>query len=82
MSNRLLQMTGEALYGPQWQSPLSRDLDCNVRTIQRWLAGVNDPPDGIWLDLLRLTQERAMMLDALADDLRRAGAPGEPRPED
>ncbi|PHQ63165.1 MAG: hypothetical protein COC10_07625 [Sphingobium sp.] len=80
--SRLLHETGEALYGPQWQSPLSRDLGCNVRTIQRWAAGVNDPPDGIWIDLHRLTQERAMMLDALSDRLKTEGAPGIKGPTD
>jgi len=80
--SRLLIETGEALYGPQWQSPLSRDLGCNVRTIQRWAAGVNDPPDGIWMDLLRLSQERAMTLDALADRLKCEAAPGEKRADD
>lgn len=80
--SRLLTETGEALYGPQWQSPLARDLGCNVRTIQRWVAGVNEPPDGIWMDLLRLSQERAMMLDALADRLKREAAPGAKRASD
>jgi hypothetical protein len=34
------------------------------------------------MDLLRLSQERAMMLDALADRLKLEGAPGPKRPED
>ena len=80
--SRLLTETGEALYGPQWQSQLARDLGCNLRTMQRWAAGVNDPPDGIWVDLLRLSQERAMMLDALADRLKIEAAPGAKRPSD
>ena len=80
--SRLLIETGEALYEPQWQSSLSRDLGCNVRTIQRWAAGVNEPPDGIWMDLLRISQERAMMLDALAERLKREAAPGAKRASD
>lgn len=73
--SRLLTDAGEALYGPRWQSEVARDLECNVRTVQRWLAGANDIPPGVWLDLLRITQERAMALDALADRLKREAAP-------
>lgn len=73
--SRLLIESGEALYGPRWQSELARDLGCNVRTVQRWVAGVVDVPSGIYMDLLRLTQERAMMLDALAERLKLESAP-------
>lgn len=70
--SRLLAEAGEALYGPRWQSELARDLDVSIRTMQRWAAGAIDPPAGIWLDLLRLTQERAAVLDALGPRLRKA----------
>ena len=73
--SRLLAEVGEALYGPQFQTQLARDIGCNPRTVQRWLAGANDPPAGIWMDLLRVTQERAMTLDALTDRLKREAAP-------
>ncbi|MEJ0017561.1 MAG: hypothetical protein WDN25_13540 [Acetobacteraceae bacterium] len=73
--SRLLTEAGEALYGPRWQSEIARDLGCNVRTVQRWVSGTIDPPVGIWVDLLRLTQERAMTLDALAERLKSATSP-------
>lgn len=68
--SRLLVEAGEALYGPRWQSELARDLDVSDRTMRRWTAGTSDVPSGLYLDLLRLTQERAAALDALADRLR------------
>lgn len=71
--SRLLAECGEALYGPQWQTALARDLTVADRTVRRWVAGTSDPPAGLWTDLLRLTQERAAALDALADRLREAG---------
>ena len=71
--SRLLVECGEALYGPQWQSALARDLDVSDRTVRRWVAGTIDVPVGLYVDLLRLTQERAANLDALADRLRQAG---------
>ena len=73
--NKLLETAGEALYGPRWQSELARALDVSDRTVRRWVSGVDKVPPGVFVDLLRLTQERALTLDALADDLKRAAAP-------
>jgi transcriptional regulator GlxA family with amidase domain len=70
--SRLLFECGEALYGPRWQSELARDLSVSIRTMQRWAAGATDVPAGIYLDLLRLTQERSAVLDELAPRLRKA----------
>jgi hypothetical protein len=70
--SRLLVECGEALYGERWQSPLARDLGVADRTVRRWVAGTSDVPAGLYVDLLRLTQERAVVLDALAQRLREA----------
>lgn len=75
MSSKLLQDCGEALYGPRWQSDLSRDLGVSDRTVRRWVAGADDPPKGVYVDLLRLVTERAQTLDELEAVLKRAGAP-------
>lgn len=69
---QLLVEAGEALYGPLWQSALARDLDVSDRTVRRWVAGTSPVPAGLYIDLLRLTQERAAVLDALAGRLRKA----------
>jgi hypothetical protein len=71
VSRRVLSDSGEALYGPHWQSALARDLGVSDRTVRRWAAGA-DMPSGVYTDLLRLTQERAATLDALAPRLRAA----------
>lgn len=70
--SRLLVECGEALYGPRWQSELARELDVSDRTMRRWVAGTTDVPAGLYVDLLRLTQERAARLDALEDRLKSA----------
>lgn len=70
--SRLLVECGEALYGPQWQSAVARDLGVSNRTVRRWVAGTSEVPPGLYLDLLRLTQERAALLDSLAERLRQA----------
>jgi hypothetical protein len=70
--SRLLAEAGEALYGPQWQSALARDLDVSDRTVRRWAAGTHTMPDGVYIDLLRLVLERTKTLDSLTDRLRAA----------
>lgn len=75
--SRLLIETGEALYGPRWQSEVARDLGCNVRTVQRWVAGVVDMPPGVYTDLWRIALERAQALDDLTDRLKVASTPSE-----
>lgn len=73
MSSRLLQRVGEALYGPRWQSDLSRDLGVSDRTVRNWVSGASEPPAGVYLDCLRLVTERAAMLDELIEPLKRTG---------
>jgi predicted transcriptional regulator len=70
--SRLLVEAGEALYGPRWQTDLARDLGVTDRTIRRWLAGTTDMPKGVYIDLLRLTQERGAALEGLAQRLVQA----------
>lgn len=72
--SRLLLEAGEALYGERWQSELSRDLGVSDRTMRRWAAGTTDVPVGLYVDLLRLTQERAAKLEAMAPRLLAFGA--------
>ena len=72
--SRLLHEAGEALWGPRWQVEMSRELAVSDRTVRRWAAGVTPVPGGVWVDLLRLSQERAAALDALAGRLAEAGA--------
>lgn len=71
--SRLLAECGAALYGPRWQSDLARDLGVSDRTMRRWVAGTHDVPQGLYTDLLRLTEERAHVLDELTERLRELG---------
>lgn len=68
--SRLLVECGAALYGPQWQSALARDLGVADRTVRRWVAATSDMPPGVYIDLLRLCVERAAVLDELVDRLK------------
>jgi hypothetical protein len=68
--SRLLVEAGEALYGSRWQSDMSRALGVSDRTVRRWVADSSAVPAGVYLDLLRITQERAGALDALEQRLK------------
>ncbi|MEQ1614465.1 MAG: hypothetical protein ABL904_17090 [Hyphomicrobiaceae bacterium] len=67
----LLSSCGEALYGPRWQSELSRDLGVDDRTMRRWVAGTSPIPDGVNVDLLHLLVERAATIDELIETVKR-----------
>lgn len=60
----LFRAIGAALYGPLWQSELSRRLGVNDRTMRRWASGAFHLPPGIWDSLLPLVAARQ---DELAD---------------
>lgn len=70
MSNRLFRRTGEALFGPRWQSDMARELGVSDRTIRDWLSGAADVPRGVYGDLFRLVVERAANLDDLEQQLK------------
>lgn len=65
MSTVLLHEIGEALYGPLWQSELSRALAVNDRTVRRWAAGTHAPSPRVWADIARLAFERRAALSRL-----------------
>ena len=68
---RILRVASEALYGRQWQAPLSRDLGVTDRTVRNWAAGLDRPGDHAARILPHL-RARAGILDhviALAERL-------------
>ncbi|TWD58115.1 hypothetical protein FB480_101870 [Agrobacterium vitis] len=71
----LLKRTGEALYGPQWQSQIARDLDMSDRHVRRIAAGEADLRPGMAMDLWRISLERIATLEALTEELKMASTP-------
>jgi hypothetical protein len=68
MNADLLARVGAALYGPQWQSALARDLGVSDRTMRRWATGER-APERIQSNLLALVNERGKTLAELAKTL-------------
>ncbi len=64
-----LDTIGQALYGPQWQSAVARDLGVNDRTVRRWVAGVSRIPPGILGELKAVCLERSAQLKAMAKQI-------------
>ncbi len=65
-----LNAVGAALYGPQWQSQLARDLGVSIRTMQRWAAGQFSIPDGVWPEISDLCDDRGDDLKIWAKRLK------------
>jgi hypothetical protein len=66
----LLIRGGEAIYGPNWQSPLARALDINLRTIQRWYAGgPGAPPMGMLNQLIEHCNERIAVIAQVRENI-------------
>lgn len=65
-----LRAAAETIYGSEWQSPLARDLGVALRTVQRWAAGEQQPPD-VCGELAAICRRRAAALARLADGLRK-----------
>lgn len=63
-----LAIIGTALYGPNWQTPLSIALEVSDRTVRYWVEG-RAIPDGVWADIAELCRARAAALDELAGKL-------------
>lgn len=64
-----LRAVGEALYGPNWQTPLAEALGVADRTVRRWAAGDFAVPDGVWSDIAKLCKTRGADLDKWAKRL-------------
>lgn len=71
-NNALLIEAGRALLGEQWQVPLSRELGVNPRTVRHWVAGEFNVPAGVYGELLRLCEERVVVLRELVKRLGKA----------
>jgi hypothetical protein len=67
----LIRAIGQALFGTQWQTDLGTELGMNRRTVQRWLAGQDEPRRGVWDDLERILSERIKAQQVLCDAIRK-----------
>ena len=76
----LLRQIGEALYGPQWQSDLSRAISVSDRTMRRWAAGTDEVPEGVWLDIHRHAESRWRTIKYFDEEIMRMLATLEPIP--
>lgn len=58
-----LEAAGLLLHGPNWQSPLARDLKVADRTMRRWFSERYQIGAGIWTDIAKLLDARAVELE-------------------
>lgn len=58
---------GEALYGPQWQTTMARELGVSGRIVRYWVAGTHPVPQRALNELCRLMANRRADLAALIE---------------
>lgn len=68
----LLRDTGEALYGPRWQSDIARDLEMSDRHVRRLASGAAELTPGMAEELLIIAEERATQLADVIRQLKKA----------
>lgn len=81
MTPELFRQVGEALYGPEWRMPLSRDLDVAYLTVRRWQSGAAPIPAGVVGELRRLLVDGLETQEASLAALRSALAAMEEEPD-
>lgn len=66
-----LEKIGQALYGPRWQTDISKDLDLSdARRVRQWMSGERPIPPGVWADLGALAARRQMLLAEIVRDFQ------------
>jgi hypothetical protein len=73
-SRRMLEAVGYSIYGPEWVSPIARDLGVSLRTAQRWASGEIEVPGRIVGSELALLAKTAVDRGTDRDLERRAEA--------
>jgi hypothetical protein len=66
---QLLSEVGQALYGPQWQSVLCNEISVSDRSMRRWVNGSDAIPWGVWFDIYRHLEARALTLNHWKNEL-------------
>lgn len=70
----LIRAVAEALYGEQPAHALSRGLNINTRTVQRWLSGQNAVSPWMWRRLVELVASRERQLAELREEMTELAA--------
>lgn len=66
MTPGTLRNYGQALYGPEWQTPLGDALGVSDRTIRRWVSGECRIPPNVASELTALVEAQARATQAAA----------------
>lgn len=69
-----LEAAGRALFGPTWQTDLSRALGLSdPARVREWLGGRRRVPEGVRAELVKLLRARSAMALMVADAIEAGG---------
>lgn len=80
LSAVLLRQIGEALYGAEWQTPLSQAVGVSDRSVRRWAAGTDEVPPGVWHDIHRHAYARWATIRYFDEEIERVLQSSVPQP--
>lgn len=67
---QLFAAVGTTLYGDHFKAPLAKALNLSVDRVDDWSKGRgNGPPQGVWLEMAGLLQDRERLLPMLKVDV-------------
>ena len=69
MSNEKLTDCGVILFGNAWKSSLAEALNVDPRRITHWLDGTRPVPEGVWVDIKLLAEQRKQQISELISKL-------------
>lgn len=67
--NDKLEKIGKALFGRSWKKALAEALGVDERRITHWLQCTRPVPDGVWIDLKKVAEQRKLEVDDAIDML-------------
>lgn len=65
-----LRKSGEALFGPRWQTDIARALDVNSRRVRQWIKGERPLPGTIDKEIKKLLEDRKLKIENVLNTIK------------
>lgn len=69
MKKELLITAGQAAYGPNFVTPISKELNVTDRSVRRWVEG-SYPPPALEAELIEILEKRKTEIEEAINSLK------------